>query len=129
MEKKIFDNAFDKAKNAFEVAYKKTGEIVSLEKLKFNLSSLKSKRSKLFAELGQEYYLKIRNSDDLADIQNNLVVSIAELDERIEDISNQIAYAKSKRICPKCGSAIDEKSIFCSYCGGKVTFDSENADE
>ena len=41
MERDFFDNAFDKAKNAFEVAYKKTGEVLSAEKIKFNISSLK----------------------------------------------------------------------------------------
>ena len=129
MEKKFFDNAFDKAKNAFEVAYKKTGEIVSIEKLRFNLSSLKSKRTKLYTALGQEYYFKIQNSEDLADTEKNVVEQISDLNEKIEEITNEINFAKSKRICPKCGAAIDERSIDCNYCGEKITFDFEGNDE
>ena len=129
MEKKFFDNAFDKAKNAFEVAYKKTGEIVSIEKLRFNLSSLKSKRTKLYTALGQEYYFKIQNSEDLADTEKNIVEQISDLNEKIEEITNEINFAKSKRICPKCGAAIDERSIYCNYCGEKITFDFEGDDE
>lgn len=123
MEKKFFDNAFDKAKNAFEIAYKKTGEIVSLEKLRFNLSSLKTNRNKLYAALGKEYYFRFKNSEPLPDNEKNIFDRISELNEKIEEITNEINYAKSKRICPKCGAAIDERSIFCNYCGERITFD------
>ncbi|HCH29049.1 MAG TPA: hypothetical protein DEW35_06020 [Ruminococcaceae bacterium] len=123
MEKKFFDNAFDKAKNAFEIAYKKTGEIVSLEKLRFNLSSLKTNRNKLYAALGKEYYFRFKNSESLPDNEKNIFDRISELNEKIEEITNEINYAKSKRICPKCGAAIDERSIFCNYCGERITFD------
>ena len=129
MEKNFFDNAFDKAKNAFEIAYKKTGEIVSIEKLKFNLASLKSKRSKLFTTLGISYYKRIKDNADLTENEKAIVQEIADLNAKIDDIINEINYAKSKRICPNCGEAIDEKSIYCNICGQKLTFDSENEED
>ena len=126
MEKKFFDDAFDKAKTAFEAAYKKTGEIVSLEKLRFNLSTFKTKRSKIYTALGEEYFKRIDNIDDLPENEKEYFTQIIELNQKIDDTINEINYAKSKRVCPKCGAGIDEKSIYCNFCGEKVTFDFED---
>lgn len=126
MDKKFFDNAFETAKTAFDVACKKTGDIVSLEKLRFILTNLKSKRSKVYASLGAIYFSKVAKADDLPENEAELVAKIKELNAKIEETVNEINYVKSKRTCPKCGAAIDEDSLFCNYCGEKVAAENGN---
>ncbi|MCQ2455298.1 MAG: zinc-ribbon domain-containing protein [Clostridia bacterium] len=124
MERDFFDNAFDKAKSAFEVAYKKTGEVLSTEKLKFNVSTLKSKREKLFAKLGKNYFLSLENFEQLNEDDRSICDEIVQINEKIDELNNEINYAKSNRICPSCGAVIDETAVFCSKCGEKLVFDS-----
>ncbi len=128
MDKTFFDNAFDKAKSAFEVAYKKTGEVVNIEKLKFNVSTLKSKREKLYAKLGKKYFdslscVEIVDDDELKALFNE----IKEISENIDELNNEINFAKLKKVCPSCGASIDENSAFCSFCGAKLVFDSKDS--
>lgn len=124
MEKEFFDNAFDKAKSAIETAYKKTGEIVSVEKLKFNISSQKSKREKLYAALGKNFYDSVSDASLLDSEKKELFDEITEISDKIDELYDEINYVKSKRVCPHCSSPIDENAVFCSKCGEKVIFDS-----
>lgn len=124
MEKDFFDNAFDKAKTAFEAAYKKTGEVLTSEKIKFNISSLKSKREKLYAVLGKNFFERLDDTFVLNDEDRGICDAIIELNDKIDELNNELNFAKSNRICPNCGAVIDEKAVFCSTCGAKLVFDS-----
>ena len=128
MERDFFDNAFDKAKNAFEVAYKKTGEVLSAEKIKFNISSLKSKREKAYAKLGKSFFEGLGETVALNDQDKAVYDEIVELNTKIEDLTNELNFVKSNRLCPRCGAVIDENAVFCSKCGEKITFDSSEND-
>ena len=111
MERDFFGNAFDKAKNAFEVAYKKTGEVLSAEKIKFNISSLKSKREKAYAKLGKSFFEGLGETVALNDQDKAVYDEIVELNTKIEDLTNELNFVKSNRLCPSCGAVIDESSL------------------
>ncbi len=129
MENKYVENAIDKAKNAFEVAYKKTSDVVSVEKLKIKVANLESKKNKEFTKLGEHYFSSnsIENVDeDSKEFFNN----INSFNKEISELKKEISAYKAKRICPNCGEAVDENATFCSACGERITFDSkENSDE
>ena len=42
----FLDNAVNTAREAFDIAYKKTGELVNSQKQKFDIASLENKRKK-----------------------------------------------------------------------------------
>ena len=128
MDRDFFDNAFDKAKSAFEVAYKKTGEVLSAEKIKFGISSLKTKREKLYAKLGKNYFDSLTEAASLSDENKAIYDEIVEINTKIEDLSNELNFVKSNRLCPSCGAVIDENAVFCSKCGAKITFDTAEND-
>ena len=128
MDRDFFDNAFDKAKSAFEVAYKKTGEVLSAEKIKFGISSLKTKREKLYAKLGKNYFDSLTEAASLNDEDKAIYDEIVEMNTKIEDLSNELNFVKSNRLCPSCGAVIDENAVFCSKCGAKITFDTAEND-
>ena len=125
----FLDNAIIKAKEAIDVVSKKTEEIVTVEKQKFDINSLKSKLQKDFAKLGKCYYEKCAKADELDSEEKALVEAIKTKLEAIEKLEADIANTKGKRFCPACGSAVDEKANFCNKCGARLVFESECDDK
>ncbi len=93
----FLDNAIIKTKEVFDVACKKTDEIVTIEKQKFNIASLKTKREKDYAQLGRIYFNMIKDDYNDADEEVSGLVDeiikkseeIARLNEEIQNIKNQ----------------------------------------
>ncbi len=121
----FFDDVVNKAKEAIDVASKKTGEVVNTQKQKFDIASLENKRAKDFAVLGEIYYNKIKDGEAQDENISELVLSIKEKSEKIEKLKAEVNSAKNKRICPKCGAAIEQTSNYCNACGEKLFYDSE----
>lgn len=116
----FLDDAIVKTKEVFNVACQKTGEVVAVEKQKFIISSLKSKRQKDFVKLGKIYYDLVKDSTDISEDVKVLVDSITEKTEEIFRINEEIQNIKNKKACPYCGAGVDTKSTFCSVCGIKI---------
>lgn len=116
----FFEDAISKTKEVFDVACQKTGEIVTTEKQKISIASLKSKREKDYAALGKLYFEMVKDADNVDDDTRNLVDAIIEKSEEINRLNEEIQNAKNKLICPYCGANIDMKSSFCNICGRKL---------
>lgn len=121
----FLDNAIIKAKETIEVVSKKTGEIVTTEKQKFDVSSLKAKLEKDYAKLGRYFYANIKDDAELSTEAKAIVDSISNKIDAIEQLNTEIAGAKNKRVCPACKSTIPDNSKFCNICGEKLIFESE----
>ncbi len=116
----FLDDAINKTKEVFDVACQKTGEVVSVEKLKFNVASLKSKREKDYTDLGKIYFELVKDNTDLDDNTRNLVDAIREKNEEIVRLNIDIQNAKNKVYCPSCGAGVAENSSYCNSCGAKL---------
>ena len=121
----FFDDMVNKAKEAIDVASKKTSEVVNTQKQKFDIASLENKRAKDYEVLGEIYYNKIKDGTVEDENVSELVLAIKEKSEKIEKLKAEVNNAKNKRICPKCGAAIEQTSNYCNACGAKLFFDSE----
>ena len=121
----FIDDAINKTKEVFDVACKKTDEVVTTQKQKFSIASLESKREKDFADLGRIYFELAKNSNDLTDEARNLVDAISEKNAEIARLNQDIQNTKNKRICPNCNANIDVNSVYCNNCGAKLTIESE----
>lgn len=121
----FIDDAINKTKEVFDVACKKTDEVVTTQKQKFSIASLESKREKDFADLGRIYFELAKNNTDLTDEARNLVDAISEKNEEIARLNQDIQNTKNKRICPNCNANIDMNSVYCNNCGAKLTIESE----
>ncbi|MBR4072420.1 MAG: zinc ribbon domain-containing protein [Clostridia bacterium] len=116
----FFDNVISKTKDAIDVVSKKTGEIVTVEKQKFDAASLKAKLEKDYAELGRLYFKSI---DDTAELDEKTKAVVNEINKKIATINElnvEIANAKNKRFCPACKASIPDTAVFCSNCGERV---------
>ncbi len=121
----FFDDAVNKAKEAIDVACKKTNEVVTVQKQKFDISALESKIAKDFQVLGEIYYNKLKNGGAEDEGAAELVASIDAKNEKIRKLKDEINNIRNKRVCPKCGAAIDKCSNYCNACGAKLVFDSD----
>lgn len=119
----FFDNAVSKAKEAFDVAYKKTNEVVSTQKQKFDAASVANKRDKDFEALGRLCFENLKDSEVEDEKIKALIAEIKLKNEQIEEINREINESKNKRTCPKCAAVIDKAAVYCSACGEKVIID------
>lgn len=121
----FLDNAVERAKDFFEVACKKTNDVVTTQKQKFDIASEKAKRAKDFEKLGEIYFELIKDDENVDNQTKELVKAIVEKNEKINSLNEEINSAKNKRICPNCAALIEEDAVFCSKCGEKIIIDSE----
>ena len=116
----FFDNAVNKAKEAIDIACKKTNEVVSTQKQKFDVASIENKRDKDFEALGKIYYEMVKDTEIEDGAIKDLVVEIKDKTEKIKSLKEEINSVKNKRICPQCGAAVDKLSVYCNICGAKL---------
>lgn len=94
----FLDDAITKTKEVFDVACKKTDEIVTVEKQRFNIASLKTKREKDYTALGKIYFDIIKDDDALDENVRTLIDSIIKKNEEIERLTDEIENIKSQGI-------------------------------
>ena len=117
----FLDNAFEKAKEVFDVACKKTNEVVTTQKQKFDIASIENKRNKDFLNLGRLYFEAVKDAE-IEDIRiKNLIDSIKEKNELINSINEEINTAKDMKKCPVCESFVKNDAVYCSVCGAKIS--------
>ncbi len=119
----IIDDVFSRSKEIVDAACQRSGEIVAVQKQKFNISSLKSKREKDFAQLGKLYYELVKDNDDLDDETRNLIDAINEKTDEISRLYEEMKDIKNKAVCPNCNAKIDLASVYCNNCGIKISED------
>ncbi len=116
-----FNNIVDKAKQGFEVVYKKTEDVVNVSKMKLDKASLEAKLSKSYEMLGQICYQSVISGENFESEEVKVLVDdITDNIAEIEELDIKIQGLKNKKLCPKCHSSIDVNSVFCSNCGEKV---------
>ena len=104
----FIDDAVTKAKEAFDVACKKTNEVVTTQKQKIDIASLEAKRTKDFEALGRFYYSELKDNEIENEEAARLVAAIDEKNAKIDELRREINNTKNKRVCPKCGESIDK---------------------
>ena len=121
----LFDEILDKAKVAFDVAVKATEDVVDTGKQKFNIASLENKIAKDYKTLGEMFY-DFKKSGEIDDETiDELVASIDQKKEKIEELKEVIRKSKAEHVCANCGAVIEENTIFCPICGQKLEFTTE----
>ena len=116
----FLDNAISKAKEVVDIAYKKTEEVVTIEKQRFDIASLNSKIDKDYAALGRIFYNQYKDSGDIPDNAKIIIEAIDEKLIKIKELKEEISETKNKAVCPHCQSYIPKNSAFCSVCGEKI---------
>ena len=117
----FFNKLTKKAKDTYDVASKKTGELAKEAKLRMKMNENKSDINELYKEIGKKVYEKHVLSEEI-NIKTDLEEECTKIDvlsAEIETCLNQIRELKDKKQCPKCFKEIELEAKFCNYCGAK----------
>ncbi|MBQ4155244.1 MAG: zinc ribbon domain-containing protein [Clostridia bacterium] len=115
----FFEEAIVKAKEVYDVAAKKTSEVVSVQKLKLKATQVNSQLSKDFETLGRLYYEKVKESGENIEYVE-LFDSIDSKFDELEQIEDEINEQKKTKTCSNCGAKNSETAAFCNNCGTQL---------
>lgn len=113
----IFDETVQKAKNAFDIAVKKTGELVTTSKQKISVANLENKLTKAYAELGKLQFKALKDADIEDPVVASAVFEIKQIVNEIKQLLDEIDKNEGKLTCSKCGCKSPSGSTFCNNCG------------
>lgn len=122
-----FDEFLDEfvfmAKSAADAASKKTGEVVEVSKLKYQVKQTEWDLEKAYAKLGAIVYESKRSDEDFSDAVLLATGEIDDLKARMSDIEDALrAYRKAKK-CEKCSYDNEAGAAYCTRCGSPLEGD------
>ncbi|WMJ22393.1 zinc-ribbon domain-containing protein [Paludicola sp. MB14-C6] len=123
-----FDTFMDKAKDVYDVASKKTGELVEVSKLKMECVKVNNEIKKLYEKLGSCVYSMMKANYDNKDVVDGLVEEIDENLAKLSVLNQKLSDIKNVVICKACGAKNPEANYFCSKCGSRIKNEFNNAD-
>ncbi|WP_077533694.1 zinc ribbon domain-containing protein [Massiliimalia massiliensis] len=115
------DEVFEKAKDAVNIAAKKTEEVVNISKLKLETVKVNNEIKSLYEKLGRSVYQsrgKSGNSNE--DTVHSLCEEIDELLSKLDALNKEIAELKNVTVCPGCGQNNPKENVYCSKCGARI---------
>ncbi len=113
----FFDNLLNSFGKTADKVVKKTDEFVSVQKVKNKKSSLESKVSATYRNIGKQIYQEYKKGGAVSGEIAAYCARIEELQKEIDACNEEIADLKGEVICRVCGSPIPADAEFCSKCG------------
>ena len=114
-----FDDLSRTISSAAENVSRKTEMFLEIQKMKSRLHSAQRAVEKSYRELGELIY---RRYDEGEGVDSELAVICEDI---IEELTQELAFKKGKKLCPVCQAEIARESIYCMRCGSKVTEEEE----
>jgi ribosomal protein L40E len=114
------DEAVVKAKEVFDVAAKKTGDVVETQKLKFKATQLKGSMARDFEELGREYFEQIKEGLQPTEKAQSIVANIEVKNDEYLEIQEQLDEYRNVSVCENCGAKNAKDALFCNKCGQQL---------
>ena len=116
----FLDNVIEKAIGVYDVAAKKTGEVVEISKLKMECVKLNTEIKRLYEQMGSSVYSMVKNKFENLDLINSLSQEIDEKIAILKALNDRINETKNTFCCQTCGSKNVEENYYCSKCGSRM---------
>lgn len=121
----IFDEFVYMAKNAADVATKKTGEVVEVSKLRYQIKQTQWEIEKTYAKLGAIVYESKKGTENFDEMIQLAVVEIDDLNQKLADLAQKVRAYKKIVECTSCSKENEMGALYCTRCGAPLF--SENA--
>ncbi|MFZ5597060.1 MAG: zinc ribbon domain-containing protein [Bacillota bacterium] len=125
----ILHKVGEKAKGLGDIARevtRKSGELLEVTKLKYEISKLEKEIENNFAGLGALVYQKFKGAGDTDGEVDRLLKNTATLENEIKELEKQIDKLNPKTLsCPECKVDLPAGGKFCSYCGTRILKDED----
>ncbi len=109
-----------KAKDIADAAGKKTGELMSLTKLKFEAAETARTIELKMEKIGRIVYESHISGENCDAALETLFVDVAALEEKADDLADRIAELRRTKTCASCGKNNRADAAFCQNCGEKL---------
>lgn len=129
-----FDSFLEKAKDIYDVASKKTGEMVEVSKLKLECVKVNKDIKGLYEKLGSCVYSMIKSNYENQDVIDSIKEEIDENIEKLAELNAKLGELKNIIICTACGAKNPEENFYCCKCGSRIKsefagYDAEYTDD
>lgn len=115
-----FEDVVMKAKNAADIAGKKTGELVEITRLRLNVSELEERIRSQYQELGKTVYNAAKDHTDCTDYVHEKSEAIDRLFAELTKLNEKISELKNEKKCASCGAVNPQEAVYCQKCGTKL---------
>lgn len=116
------DKFFSEIKNTADKVIKKSGNLVELSKVKFQIANTKSEIGASFKELGElVYHAQKTEANPDTQIIEGTIAKIDELFAKLEVLMVESSSLKNEKLCPSCEKSNPKNAQFCSDCGYKFS--------
>lgn len=116
----VMEEVICKAKDLAGAAGKKTGELVSLTKLKFEAAEVARATSNKMEKIGRIVYAARLSGENADAALEKLFAEVAELEEQADELAVKIDELRCVKTCPACGKNNRAQAAFCQVCGEKL---------
>ncbi len=106
--------------NTVDTVSKKTGELVEVQKIRSQISTLEKNIEKNYLHLGKMTYAKFQESGELTEEERAVCEEISSNTETIAQYEDQIASIKGMKRCPNCKAPSPQDTAYCPKCGTKL---------
>lgn len=114
------ESVFNKARDLFEAAGRKAGDLTDLAKMKLKLADNENAIEVTLTALGRLLYDSRKGVDVNEETIAELVKQVDELESANEELQAAIDNNRGYKTCRSCGTANPEKATYCNKCGEKL---------
>lgn len=116
----LFDDFMDRAKSVADSATRKTGEVVDMGKLRYEIKQTQWDIEKTYAKLGAIVYESKKSSESYDEVIELAISEIDSLCSKLQELELRLRAYKRVVKCHHCGKENDQNFLFCSRCGSNL---------
>lgn len=116
----IFDTIFEKAKDVYDIASKKTGEMVEISKIKLDCVKINNEIKKLYEKLGCSVYSMLKSDYENQDVIDSIAEEIDDKLKKLAYLNGKLNEMRNVIICSACGTKNPEENFYCCKCGSRI---------
>lgn len=115
----MFEKFVETLNNTGKAVGEKTKQGSDIVKANLKISGEERALNDLFLEIGKTYY-ENNKDNPCCDTMAELFEKVAEKNESIAALKNQVRIIKGVAICDNCGAEVALENDFCGKCGSKI---------
>jgi hypothetical protein len=116
----IFEDVIVSVKTAADVAYKKTGEVIDVSKIRLNIAEISKEICNNYEILGKLCYENQKSGEIAGEEAEKIISKIDSLLLDLKDKEAKLSQMRNKVKCQNCGNDNEPNYTFCSKCGTKL---------